>query len=151
MFYTAILTFGIACIANGSSVIYNAVTEVRGTFRWQNFSELSFDFRRIFQIVYKAHTIAQTNHVGVYHNASGEFIQITENQVGSLSTYAGKCNQFIHSGGNLTVMVFKKCLCTKNDVPCFCSKKTAGMYILLQFALICLCISSSVIGLKKKQ
>ena len=65
------------------------VTEVTAFLRWQDGSELLFHFLRLLAVG-KTQTAANANAVGVTDHTARDSIQITQQQVGSLSSYAGE-------------------------------------------------------------
>ena len=99
-------TLGVSCGANFSAEVNNTVAEVIGLFRRQDFTQLMLHLFRLLRCG-DAQTVGNPDAVGIADHTAGDTIQITQQQVGSLSAYTGNFQQFLHSAGNFSTVIRK--------------------------------------------
>ena len=79
---------GLSGSADGTAVENDAVAEVGTFFRGQNGSELVLDLFRLLAFG-KAQFVGDSDAMGVTDHAAGGFVQVSQKQIGSLSSHTG--------------------------------------------------------------
>ena len=95
----AVLALRSSCHADGSAVEYQAVAEVIALLRRQDLAKLHLHLLRLLALC-KAQQIGDADAVGITDHGAGFIVEVSQDQVGGLSSHTGDGQQLFQLKGN---------------------------------------------------
>ena len=135
---TALSTSGPPRHTDRPAMQNEAVAEIISFLRGHDLPELPLYFGGLLYAVHHTNQVAEPDAVGIRDN-SGLSEYIAHNQVGALSSHAGKSQKFLEGLRNIVIVLFVQDLHTGGDVPRFAGSKPAGPHDLLDLLRLRFC------------
>ena len=124
----AAFTMGTAGGAHRPAVEHHAVAEIAGLFRGKAEPKLLFNLEGILAAVGQAQAARDADAMGVAHiTLLAE--NISQNEVGRLTAYAGQTQEIVHSARHLAAVVGKQHFGAGHQVSCLGPLEPAGVVL----------------------
>ena len=123
------VTFGISGNTDIPTKENDPVTKIGAFLRRQDLSELLFYVFRIFSFT-ESQLSADADAVGVTYNTAGCAVNISQKQIGSLSSHTGQLQKRLHGIRYFAAVMVDQHPASAYNVFCLLPEKTAGMDVL---------------------
>ena len=84
---------GLSCVAHGPAVEHDAVAEIRGVLRRQDFAQGHLDLYRVLQVIHQTQAVGNAYAMGVHHGGAGDVEHVAQDEIGGRAPCGGQARQ----------------------------------------------------------
>ena len=123
------MTRGAASRANVPPELHDTVAKIALLPRLDQLGKDLFHPRGIFKAFgVQPQPTANADAMGVADHASGDVVEIAQQQIGSLSAYTGQAKELVHSAGDFSTVVRNQHLAGEDNILCLLAEEAPFPY-----------------------